>query len=689
MASYIGSDQELLCPICASLYNTPRKLPGCVHSFCEKCIVTLLQNLKRDEKLGEEFECPVCRLPSKSPENDTTDISKWVQELDIDKELQTKVGKQNEQDAKWCSQCRYVEKFIKSEVYCSTCQESYCKNCSEILHSFKLQRDHAIIDIKDDGENEAINEQAVQLLQTFLTCSTHPDKRVEFFCNDDESFCCATCITSGHQCCKYISELKDLTQKDDNDPIQLSGSFSKLTDHIRSFINLIKEKDAEIKKTPQKLAFEFQEIKERVIRLLDAVEEQIAQDSKALTKAISVKSFDEIELLNSIMSEIDVVTYMLETLVPKLPNASAMVCSKNAKVMLHDLEKKILERCSSFEMDELQLKVGEDLKSIINVGPNETEQIASIGSTARSCPLPRLDEKFLFREGKVEVVGVKHNCISAISPGYNPKYNSISILPDNSLVLTDSYYGICLLVDANSQVADSINFGVKAVTEKANVVQNFIHSACLASGLIAISVLLENKICFVTASNGKLDKNSELNCKYTPTALHGLRSGDLCVLWNEPQAFGIISVCGGSYEDKVYFANDTGGKLIKHNKRMVIDEDRCHMICSYRINSSETGKTAIVASYDFNGNQIFERSFSEIKDPRGIGLDADGNIYLCNLDLGGIHVLSPEGLHIRMIKEGCPRWPLGIGFNKSMNSFAVTQSNPDCRQVVMFSILPP
>ena len=174
-----------------------------------------------------------------------------------------------------------------------------------------------------------------------------------------------------------------------------------------------------------------------------------------------------------------------------------------------------------------------------------------------------------------------------------------------------------------------------------------------------------------------------------PSAIHGLRNGDLCVLWVKPRAFGIISLHACSYIDKVYVEKDNGGKLIKHNRFMAVDEDRCHVICPSREKDTKATQGSIISCYDFIGVRIFENIYAEIKDPRGIALDADGNIYICDQVLGGIHVLSPEGLRIRMIQDGCPKRPLGIGFNKSINLFAVTQGNPDYQQVVMFSVGPP
>ena len=656
--------------------------------------MTLLQNFKRDDKLGGEFECPVCRLPSKSPANDTTDINTWVQELYIDKELQTKVGKQNEQDAKWCGQCRYVEKFIKSEVYCSTCQESYCGKCSEMLHSFKMNRDHAIIDIKADGENDILNEQAVQLLQTFITCSVHPDKKVEFFCNDEESFCCIICVTDVHQGCKNMVLLKDLVNNNDdgkaeeNDSVHLLNTSSKLDDHIKSIISLIKEKDAETKKTPENLKVEFQRIKEKMVRLLDAAEEKIAQDSKAFSKAISMNNVDEIEFLNAASSENNIISYLLGNLVPKLPSDCAKVCCKNAKIAIHHLERKILERGSSFQTEELKLNINEQFGVIMNLGPNETEQIMFVESNPKSHPFPSFGGKFLLREGKVEKVGDQF-CVSDLSPEDKPRYNCVTFLPDNNLVLTDSYYGICLLLDGNLQPSDSVNFQINEVTEDSQITGNFIYSAYLANNLLALSVLSENKIYFMSASNGKLAKKSEILCKYRPTAIHGLRNGDLFVLWEWPDAFGIISQCGGSYKEKLYVNRDSNCKLIKHNRRMVVDEEKHHVIFVYAAGVRKADKVHTLVSYDFNGNPIFEHRLTYVKDPRGIALDADGNIYVCDHGFGKIHVLSPEGLLVRIISDGCPVHPLGIGFKKSMNMFAVTQTKPEYQKVLLFAIRPP
>ena len=177
MASAIDYEAELKCPVCFEQFNTPRRLPGCTHSFCEKCILSFVSNLDREDKLGQEFQCPVCRLQSKAPERGGVTLE-WILSMEIDSEIIRKLNmKEVVHDDKdqtgLCSQCKYGNNTVKSEIYCINCHEYFCRACSEILHGFKVNSGHRLINLArgESPENGNKGAQAVEHISEMFRTS--------------------------------------------------------------------------------------------------------------------------------------------------------------------------------------------------------------------------------------------------------------------------------------------------------------------------------------------------------------------------------------------------------------------------------------------------------------------------------------------------------------------------------------
>lgn len=112
---------------------------------------------------------------------------------------------------------------------------------------------------------------------------------------------------------------------------------------------------------------------------------------------------------------------------------------------------------------------------------------------------------------------------------------------------------------------------------------------------------------------------------------------------------------------------------------MTIDEERGHVIQPCSVDNA-------VYCFDFDGGPIFKYINPELKDPRGVGVDYKGDIYVCDM-AGGIHVVSPEGQAVCILKENCPEKPLTIGFSTDGKTFAVTKNCSKWQSVYFFSIV--
>lgn len=680
MASFIGFNKELSCPICAGRYCTPRKLPGCVHSFCEKCILNFIINLKKDNKLHAEFECPVCKLPSKSPGQEGI-ITEWVQTMERDTELEAKTENQEESSSEWCSQCRDEDKFIKTKVYCTICQESFCEPCSRTIHSLKMNKSHVLIDITEKPVNESVHEQAVRLLNDFLTCKNHPGKRVELYCEDDAVFCCGICSAKHHQQCSNVKSVQELSETDEKTkPVRHPDSFTKLADNIQTIVGLMKDKESEMKKDPEKLCSDFQNMKQKVVQLLDAIEDKLSQESKAEAKAISIKISDEAEELNNDVSNLQVVAYLLQNLVEKLPQESATICVQEASRIFHHVEGKIVDIGPAWCTQRLSLKMKDVFSTIVNLGPNETESLVSIQTKTEFVPLPKCTDRVLLSScalRKIDTEIIRERRVKT-----SPKFVSLLFLPNNQLVLVDGNHENIYLLDELTNLVGKASLQVKEESELTQDDTNFVSATYIPDNLIAVCVSETKKIIFLSADHG-LERKSEITCKFPPLAIHGLSNGDIAVLWSDPAAVGIIALKGGSYKEKIYFDKDKQGRSLVSNTYMAVDETRQRFI----LPGKSAQATGIVRCYDFNGNKIFGSTYGKMIDPRGVALDADGNIYVCANETCVIFVLSPKGSYIKVIEEVFPTQPLALAFNKEGSILAVTQTAPDSRAVDFFSLI--
>ena len=674
MATASTLEEQATCPICSGPYKEARKLPGCSHSFCETCILTYVLNLKKDAKLETSFQCPVCRLPSDAPDNG--DIThEWIQSMDKTKATSSKLASDLYES---CNQCSCLEKFTKATYYCVDCKECFCETCSKTFHSFKFASNHVLIKLASETENINVHNEALIMLEKFLNCSTHIRQPVAFYCESEKQFVCVECAVDKHRHCstKKIVELADQHEVETMSKT-LVTSFKKLLCHTQSVIKMIQEHDQETKSDQEMLLDEFFTLKQKVTQQFDTLEELLKSESKAMCKEIAIKNLDEIDGLKEFGQRLSVITYLIENLAGKIPAKLACICIHEASNILKQMKKATKDRGQSRDKTSFMLKIENMLKTLLDLGPNELSQIASVQMVNNTIPLPEYD-----RDNCLRKCTVKKNrtdtVVAEYSRGLKPCYYGVLFLPDDKMILSDMLFGSVCLTDENSKLISSYRLGDNAPTLLSNQNLNLICATTMTNKNIAVSVYDKRMIYFFSADK-TLKYRGEIGCNNTPVAIHGLRNNDLAILWNAPWAFGIIALTGGSYHEKVYFNKDKNQKELTSNGFMAVDEALDHVILPSVIDQT-------IYCYDFEGTQVFAYNDINIVSPRGVAIDGDGNIYVCEEKQGTIIVLSPSGNLSRIIKNESPTQPLGIGFKEDGKTFAVTQFGPRSADVQFLSL---
>ena len=694
---YIEEEENLDCAICLQIFTEPRQLSGCQHCFCESCIVNLILDLKREEKLGSHFECPVCKLPSSSPGEDDS-VHRWVTQLDINEDIKSKCVEEKKLElpdtAKCCSQCLSCEKIIMASKYCLTCRKYYCESCSNTLHRFTVNQSHAVIDSIEDGD---VGQYEKDLLNKFVTCLLHPEELVTFYCEDEKRFCCIVCSVELHKTCKDVQPISSVSKHSSID--KYSADLLSLTDkilkHIDSVIKAVNENNDENKKTAEQVGEKFQEMKRKVINLLDVMESNLNDEGKDAVKNAAVKNQDEIDDLERLKQKLKTDRRLLEQVAKITSVDQAFVCIQEIEHSIEDIEKQIIRKGGVLKTSGLELKTTDTFETIQKLGPNETAQLASVNQPEASINVPIYEDRSFLRKYTIKKTGAYKIPPKEKTKSNTPTYSGLLFLPGNRkrFLLVDSYYGFLCLVDRKFRPIKTWEKFTVSADHPDSYFENERTATYLENDILAVSVP-RRKTIFLFSSDGLFTDKGKIMCEYEPRAMCGLRNGDIAVAWNKPVAFGIISSqtwgCSGKvfsgsqglgYCEKVYFTNDMSGRLLESFEYMAVDEKRGHIIQPCTVENA-------VFCFDMTGNPVFCYSSDGFDQLEGVALDNDGNIYICESTFGAIHVVSADGIGITIIDEnlGCPTEPLAIGYDKTNNVFAVTENGTEYDRVHFFSV---
>ncbi|XP_061403228.1 E3 ubiquitin/ISG15 ligase TRIM25-like isoform X2 [Lethenteron reissneri] len=181
MASAVPSGSEapgeLTCPICLDAFHCPCTL-SCGHSFCLKCV-------KGTWDVTKSFSCPQCRVtfPRRPKLSKNFTLANLVEQRSAADELPTVV---------LCDFCN--DGTTAALKTCLRCDMSYCATHVKPHQEILKLSSHILVDPGTNPEERK--------------CKKHR-KRIKFYCRQDESLVCTTCIIAGDHKGHDVASLED------------------------------------------------------------------------------------------------------------------------------------------------------------------------------------------------------------------------------------------------------------------------------------------------------------------------------------------------------------------------------------------------------------------------------------------------------------------------------------------------
>ena len=187
-------EDQLTCVICLDAFKDPKML-NCFHVFCKDC----LQRLVVKDRQGQlSLCCPTCRRST--PLSPTTSVSGLQSAFHVHHlfEIQDALEKMKEPQKVQCEKCKKVSRPATS--FCRNCGQFICATCSDVHANWEEFSSHEVVSM-DQLKGDVSKHVPLKKVTHF--CSKHKDQELRLYCETCEELICHDCTIRLHQGHQY------------------------------------------------------------------------------------------------------------------------------------------------------------------------------------------------------------------------------------------------------------------------------------------------------------------------------------------------------------------------------------------------------------------------------------------------------------------------------------------------------
>ncbi|XP_053377333.1 uncharacterized protein LOC123525551 [Mercenaria mercenaria] len=614
MASTIAtsSSEDCECAICSETLKKP-KLLSCSHKFCELCISTWIAK----SRTRSGVECPLCRKIT-SPPKTGSEPAFWAGML-------PDFITETEKEIILCQPCKSTQETKEAKFYCLDCKEYLCVFCHVTHTKLKVSNLHktVAVDVTEDGKMSTYLEY-----NKLLMCETHPDKEIEFFCEDDDAIFCPTCAFLHHRSCDNVLEIKSNFADIENvKPLPaLSKDLQKLTMHVKEDVAILRRYDKKLENDEQTLTTVLKETKNIVLKGFEKVHEQIRRQMKEKNrhnKLANDERMNECEEIIAYLDKSDKTTR--DTMGMAIDRPEYVIISRQLEeryTKINDQIQALLSRqktfsCYNFEFDQ------DFLKSL--------SQIKTFGTfTEEKCDflLPGMEKSIPLKDRHFELA--KETVVGRQKP-YFPSACYIVDDKDDRIVLADQNNKRLVIFLPRNGNEDKIKLGSKpymVVSTQKSIYVSFPH---------------EKKIRKYD-TRAAFKQTSEIRTKHQCYAIDCLSKCDdakIVASLYDGETWNLVTYGSGGHELSC-MTEDCKGDAFKTLWHFKVFQGIVYHSCQE--------DNHVIAFELATAEHIFTYTNRKLKCPGGIDIDFEENVYICGISSANIHMITRQGQQIRIVE---------------------------------------
>lgn len=559
----------------------------------------------------------------------------------------------------FCTLCEQNDITRKAEIWCYECQDYMCLDCSRPHGVSRLSKRHNTVSIDD-------YRQIPDYIRSIKHVCMDHDEQFVSFCPTHNKTCCTQCILLNHKNCKNISLIEEALKTVDQ-----TSRLSKIQQSVRDVIESIQLVRKDRDNYKQTVFEQEVSIKDAISTTRRMLNDRLESIEKASLKKLSHIVDTEISNTDNSIDELIKIEDEVTTLSENIKRVKDNATNKQILLGVQEIETSVgsaKQSLSAFRKTDSKLitfdgrrvtKIFEDIKLLgsfsISTTSNHMDIIDSESIQAQQLTVtPKTYDTVSLQLHRT----IKFQQIH----GYNV-ISGCAVLPDNTILIAEYNAKKCfdriLLICENGTI-NTVNLHERGISifdiEKASKDGN----------TIAISTR-NSKLHILDLEN--------LNVKTIPMKgnINGISYHDGTIYCcSEPH--GIISV---------YIKDD----LSNFNYLLPYRCGTYSYIAFHEDHLYYTKSETSIECCDIEGNVVWSFVDTKIlRQPRGIAVDKDGNIFVVGGTSENVIVISPNGINCREVlnSDSGLNNPRAISYDRENNRLLICN---DIKKAFIYNIV--
>ena len=492
------------------------------------------------------------------------------------------------------------------------------------------------------------------------TCPLHPDKEVEYFCEDHFALACGKCAIFKHRKCEKLTTIEVKLRT-----FEHADYMPTLTKKIATVVNHVVELNSKddkcirgLERSRKSIPKDFEKLKTRIIKTLDDLEQKLTENADVMADGLKIALNNHKEQCSVLYKSVKESKGYLDKAANSSNSLNKFVVSFKVEKDLEEYEKQLFEVHKDAVAPKLTFKVGFDIDQMIydfthNLEIGVRHPKPNIPAFPVSKHLSERSAVFLKRFS-ARTMG-DESCPRLCGSAFLP-YDKIALVDHDNKKLKLFHKNYVLLAEKEF---DSAPWGVVLVNE-----------TC-----VAVSLYQEKSVQVLRFGGFTLAVVRTITSKSEPYALTLMPDMGILATFdvNEKTAsIGIVTNEETNKYLKKFPTKTTRNVAFKGSLGLIYNDVKS----TYYVSSYVTDRVTAITNA---GAVSFIYEHTDLIRPFGLSCDGDGNIYVCSQTNSKIHQVLPNGNLNKFILTEADgiREPLDISFNEDGDLFLVTCENCD------------